>query len=173
MDALIAGAIQNARGFLHIYSVPRGLVSHVDWAISSVCENQVSLNWEPQPIEAGLMRASATWAGSDGFASRLASKLAKWSKIRMDITQQPTTISKGERYSLTPTLGVYRAVIDEFGEANISESRIRAALTRSKEENEPAEVELAFLLGDPWDEELEPFRRAQVDTTVRWLNRTG
>jgi len=173
VDALIAGKVQNARGFLHMHSVPRGLVSHVDWAISAVCENQVSLNWEPQPIEAGSMRASATWVGSDGFASRLVSSLAKWSKIRMDITQQPTNYSKGERYSLTPTLGVYRAVIDEFGETNIPESRIRAALKRSIAESEPAEVEITFLLGDPWDEELEPFRRAQSDTSVRWLNRTG
>jgi hypothetical protein len=173
MDSLIAGTVQTARGFLHMHSVPRGLITHVDWAISALCESQVNLNWQPQPIEAGMMRASASWVGSDGFASRLVSSLAKWSKIRMDITQQPSSLNKGERYSLTPSLGVFRAVIDEFGETNISESRIRAALIRSKEEQEPAEVELAFLLGDPWDEELEPFRRAQSDTTVRWLNRTG
>jgi hypothetical protein len=173
MDALIAGKVQTARGFLHVHSAPRGLITHVDWAISSLCETQITLNWEPQPIEAGSMRASATWVGSDGFASRLVSLISKWSKVRMDITQQPSSLTKGERYSLTPNLGVFRAVIDEFGETNISESRIRAALARSKEEQEPAEIELTFLLGDPWDEELEPFRRAQTDTSVRWLNRTG
>jgi hypothetical protein len=35
------------------------------------------------------------------------------------------------------------------------------------------EAELALLLGEPWDAELEPFRRAGAGAPVRWLNATG
>jgi len=35
------------------------------------------------------------------------------------------------------------------------------------------EAELALLIGQPWDDELEPFRRAGAGAPVRWLNATG
>jgi hypothetical protein len=35
------------------------------------------------------------------------------------------------------------------------------------------EAELRLLLGEPWDAELEPFRRAGDGAPVRWLNATG
>jgi Protein of unknown function (DUF3145) len=35
------------------------------------------------------------------------------------------------------------------------------------------EVELALLLGQPWDDELEPFRMAGAGAPVRWLHATG
>ncbi len=35
------------------------------------------------------------------------------------------------------------------------------------------EEELALLLGQPWDEELEPFRHAAAGAPVRWLHATG
>jgi Protein of unknown function (DUF3145) len=35
------------------------------------------------------------------------------------------------------------------------------------------EEELALLLGEPWDAELEPFRHAAAGAPVRWLNATG
>ena len=35
------------------------------------------------------------------------------------------------------------------------------------------EAELGLLLGEPWDAELEPFRRAGDGAPVRWLNATG
>ena len=35
------------------------------------------------------------------------------------------------------------------------------------------EAELALLLGEPWDDELEPFRMAGAGAPVRWLHATG
>ena len=35
------------------------------------------------------------------------------------------------------------------------------------------EAELALLLGQPWDDELEPLRRAAEGAPVRWLHATG
>jgi hypothetical protein len=35
------------------------------------------------------------------------------------------------------------------------------------------EAELALLLGQPWDDELEPFRHAAAGAPVRWLHAAG
>jgi hypothetical protein len=35
------------------------------------------------------------------------------------------------------------------------------------------EAELSLLLGQPWDDELEPFRHAAAGAPVRWLHATG
>ncbi|MGO9293967.1 MAG: DUF3145 family protein [Streptosporangiaceae bacterium] len=35
------------------------------------------------------------------------------------------------------------------------------------------EAELRTLLGQPWDDELEPFRHAGAGAPVRWLHATG
>jgi hypothetical protein len=35
------------------------------------------------------------------------------------------------------------------------------------------ETELGLLLGQPWDDELEPFRHAADGAPVRWLHATG
>jgi Protein of unknown function (DUF3145) len=35
------------------------------------------------------------------------------------------------------------------------------------------EQELSLLLGQPWDDELEPFRHAAAGAPVRWLHATG
>ena len=35
------------------------------------------------------------------------------------------------------------------------------------------EQELSLLLGEPWDAELEPFRKAAAGAPVRWLHATG
>ena len=35
------------------------------------------------------------------------------------------------------------------------------------------EAEIALLLGQPWDDELEPFRHAAAGAPVRWLHATG
>lgn len=35
------------------------------------------------------------------------------------------------------------------------------------------EAELSLLLGEPWDDEMEPFRHASAGAPVRWLHATG
>jgi hypothetical protein len=56
----------------------------------------------------------------------------------------------------------------------VSEERLRAALARSSSDRDRAlEDELALLLGQPWDEELEPFRYAGDGAPVRWLHQVG
>jgi hypothetical protein len=104
--------------------------------------------------------------------------------MRFEVTEDPTPGVEGERYSSTPTLGVFRATIGINGDVLVGEERLRAALERAaaaarvgyREDADPdADLaeDIGRLLGQPWDDELEPFRIAGEDTPVRWLHRVG
>jgi hypothetical protein len=107
------------------------------------------------------------------LSSRIVSILSKWPKLRLEVLQDSNGKVSGERYAVAPNLGIFRADINSLGETVITESRLRAALERTRIENEPFEVELAFLLGTPWDEDLEPFRRSHNGSVVKWISKTG
>jgi hypothetical protein len=48
--------------------------------------------------------------------------------------------------------------INSLGETTVIETGLRLALERTRIKNETFEVELAYLLRTPWDEDLEHFR---------------
>jgi hypothetical protein len=84
---------------------------------------------------------------------------------------------------------VFSAVMSASGDILIPENRLRAAMTvaaasasgvlrsasaaRPADPADPLAAELARLLGQPWDDELEPFRCAAEGAPVRWLHATG
>jgi len=51
------------------------------------------------------------------------STLRGWNKLRFEATEEPTASSEGERYSVTPTLGVYRAQISPHGDLVVMRSQ--------------------------------------------------
>jgi hypothetical protein len=53
------------------------------------------------------------------------------------------------------------------------EERLRAAMSRARISGRSLEAELDDLLGADWDRELEPFRYAGDNNTVRWLHHVG
>lgn len=158
------------RGVVFVHSCPRAVATHVEWALSDILGTRVDLDWSPQPVQGGTVRADLSWTGSVGTAARIASVLAGWRKLRFEVTEDPTAGTEGERYSGTPVLGVHRAVIGPTGDVMVSENRIRAAVERALEIAEPVQDEIEILLGGPWDVELEPFRTAGDRTPVRWLH---
>jgi hypothetical protein len=95
----------------------------------------------------------------------MTSALRGFPNLRFEVTEE--TASGGERFCFTPSLGVFRAHTGPAGDILIGEQRLRAALDQPD-----VERALRDLLGQPWDDELEPFRMA-ADDRVRWLTRTG
>ena len=93
--------------------------------------------------------------------------------MRFEATEDPTPGSDGVRYSFTPSLGVFCGVIGANGDIMIPEDRLRAVMANAAVGKANLESELERLLGTPWDNELEPFRRAADGAPVRWLNATG
>jgi hypothetical protein len=158
------------RGVIYVHSAPSALCPHIEWALGGVLGNAVSLEWTPQPAQAGSYRAEYSWTGEAGSAAAITSALRGWNHLRFEITEEPTPSSEGARYSSTPGLGVFHAVTGLHGDLMIPEDRLKAAVVKASLGETTLELELDRLLGKPWDDELETFRHAGDGAPVRWLH---
>jgi hypothetical protein len=191
------------RGVLHVHSAPPALCPHIEWAVAGLLGVPVRLCWVDQPASPGALRAELDWQGRPGTAAAITSALAAWNRLRFEVTEEASPGCDAVRYSHTPSLGTFSAVTSANGDIMVPEGRLRAAMTlaaagvpsRSQGTGQPApcaadmlrelpgprhpalggslEAELALLLGQPWDDELEPFRHAADGAPVRWLHATG
>jgi len=130
----------------------------------------IRVNWIPQPIERACYRTEYSWTGPTGTAARLASALKGWQRVRFEVTEESTARTEGERYSYTPTLGIFHAIAGIHGDIMIPEDRIKHAIAVSSLTGKDVTEALHNLLGRAWDEELEPFRCAADGAPVRWLH---
>lgn len=164
------GRTVQARGVAFLHACPRALSPHVEWALSEVLHVPVQLAWTPQPVAPGTVRAELSWVGEPGTGSRLTSALRPFPQLRYEVTEEPSPGREGERYAVTPTLGLFRATVGVHGDVLVAEDRLRAAVVQSASTGVPLEHEIGRLLGAPWDEELEPFRYAGDGAPVRLLH---
>lgn len=155
-------------GVLYIHSCPPALCPHVEWAVAAELGVRASLTWTDQPAAPGLLRAETGWRGRPGTAGRIAAALRGWSPLRYEVTEDPSPGYDGERYAVTPSLGVFRATTSANGDVVVPEDRLRAALAGTG--GPQLAHELDRLLGGAWDEELEIYRRAGEGASVTWLH---
>jgi Protein of unknown function (DUF3145) len=165
-------------GVLQVHSAPSALCPHIEWAVAGTVGTAVSMPWVSQPAAPGTVRAELTWHGRPGMAGAITSALAGWNRLRFEVTEEASPGCDAVRYSYTPNLGIFSAVTSANGDIMVPEGRLRAALALASAGGGSTpggamEAELARLLGDAWDSELEPFRRASDGAPVRWLNATG
>ena len=165
----------SVRGVLQIHSAPPALCPHIEWAAAGVVGVAVSLPWVNQPAAPGSLRAELNWQGRAGTAGGIVSALSGWNRLRFEVTEEASPGCDAVRYSYTPELGTFSAVTSANGDIVIPGSRLRAAMTvaAATASRGSLEDELARLLGEPWDDELEPFRCAAEGAPVRWLHATG
>ncbi len=155
-------------GVLYVHSCPPALCPHVEWAVASELGTRVSLSWTPQPAEAGQLRAESAWNARPGTAGRIAAALKSWSMLRYEVTENPAPGVDGERYSVTPQLGVYRTMVGANGDIVVGEDRLRYLLATAQ--GPQLAHGLDSLLGSAWDDELEPYRIAGEGAPVTWLH---
>jgi hypothetical protein len=158
------------RGVLFVHASPGALCPHVEWAAAGVLGGEVSLEWIAQPAQPGTYRAELSWVGPAGTAAALTSGLRGWEHLRFEVTEEPTAGTEGGRWSYTPTLGVFHGVTGLHGDLMIPEDRLKAAAVKAALGDASLPDELDRLLGKPWDDELETFRRAGDGAPVRWLH---
>lgn len=159
------------RGVVYVHAAPAALCPHVEWAVGGVLGVRTTLEWTPQPAAPGAMRAELSWQAEPGTASRLASALRDWRQLRFEVTEEPSAVGEGERYSCTPELGLFHATTGLHGDIVVREDRLRAVMARTvTDPTLSLETELDQLLGKPWDQALEPFRYAGDGAPVRWLH---
>ncbi len=183
------------RGVLQIHSAPPALSPHIEWAVAGIFGVPTKLHWIDQPAAPGLVRTELAWQGRPGISAELASALAAWNMIRFEVTEDASPGCDAMRYGYTPALGMFSAPVSASGDIMISENRLRAVLTLAAGSDAAGQegvaslrdlhgprhpalggslaAELALLLGEPWDAELEPFRHASAGAPVRWLHATG
>ena len=160
----------STRGVLYVHSAPSALCPHIEWAVGGVLGVAVSAEWTPQPAQAGAYRAEFSWTGEAGTAAAIASALRGWNHLRFEVTEEPTSSTEGSRYSYTPDLGVFHAVVGLHGDIMIPEDRLKAAVVKAALGETTLDGEIDKLLGKPWDDELETFRHAGEGAPVRWLH---
>jgi Protein of unknown function (DUF3145) len=189
----------SVRGVLQVHSAPPALCPHIEWAVAGILGVPVTLPWVDQPASPGTVRGELDWHGRPGTSASITSALAAWNRLRFEVTEDSSPGCDAMRYSHTPSLGTFSAVTSASGDILVAEGRLRAAMMlaaaaaagRPHEAGRgvdgpldrhaprhPAlggslEAELALLLGQPWDDELEPFRHAAEGAPVRWLHATG
>jgi Protein of unknown function (DUF3145) len=183
----------SVRGVLQVHSAPPALSPHIEWAVAGILGVPAQLPWVNQPASPGTLRAELSWQGRPGTAAAITSALAAWNRLRFEVTEEASPGCDPVRYSCTPSLGTFSAVTSANGDILIPEGRLRAVMTLAAASGpaggldtlrelhgprHPAlggslEDELARLLGQPWDDELEPFRHAADGAPVRWLHATG
>jgi hypothetical protein len=155
-------------GVLFVHSCPPAMCPHVEWAVASELGARVSMTWTAQPAESGLLRAECGWRGRPGTAGRLAAALRSWTPLRYEVTEAAGPGVDGERYSVTPALGVYRTMIGANGDIVVGEDRLRHLLATAQGPQLAHGVDA--LLGGAWDDELEPYREAGEGAPVTWLH---
>ena len=173
-------------GVLQVHSAPPALCPHIEWAVAGIIGVPVDLPWGSQPAAPGSLRAELAWYAAPGTAGKITSALAGWNRLRFEVTEEASSGCDAVRFSYTPGLGVFSAVVRANGDILVPEGRLRAAMTvaaaagpAGKVASAPGDradalaAELARLLGEPWDGELEPFRCAADGAPVRWLHATG
>jgi len=189
----------SVRGVLQVHSAPPALCPHIEWAVAGIIGVPVTLPWVDQPASPGTVRGELDWHARPGTSASITSALAAWNRLRFEVTEEASPGCDAMRYSHTPSLGTFCAVTSACGDILVPEGRLRAAMllaaASASDHMRPAgrgvdglrdrhgprhpalggslEAELALLLGQPWDDELEPFRHAAEGAPVRWLHATG
>ncbi|MBF4569047.1 DUF3145 domain-containing protein [Plantibacter sp. VKM Ac-2880] len=161
------------KGVLFVHSSPRALCPHLEWAAGRALGRAISFDWEDQPILRGAQRAEVFWEGPHGTGAALASALRGWEHLRYEVSEDPAQGFDGARWMHTPDLGIFYAQTDSIGNVVVPEDRIRYAMEVASGNASELQRELRVALGQPWDDELEPFRHAGDGSSVIWLHNVG
>ncbi len=148
------------------------LCPHVEFALAAVLATPVSLVWTAQPAQPGALCAELEVRAPSGTCGVLAGRLRALGALRFEVVEGPVAGVDAERYSHDPDLGTHRAALGANGDVVVSEHALRRLLETSRD---PAAVVegLERLLGESWDDALEPLRVGGSGAPVSWLRRTG
>lgn len=151
-------------GQIHLHSVPVSVVSHLQWTIESIVTIAAPWVWQPQPQIPKSQVSQQLFRTSIDQLPKLVSTLFEFPNLYAEVIREPIAIGLGERWLITPKLGIKRLDINEFGNAIVDENQLRLALS---DEQELAE-RISWLIGEPWERELEPLRISpQIPNSTR------
>ncbi|HEX5115246.1 MAG TPA: DUF3145 domain-containing protein [Pseudonocardiaceae bacterium] len=159
-------------GVVYVHSSPSAVCPHVEWALAGTLGVRVVLQWTAQPAAPGHLRAECSWTAEPGTASALVTALRAWPMLRFELTEDPSPGVDGERFCFAPGLGLWHSRTGANGDIMVGEDQLRTLAANSRG-GESFAHHVDKLLGKPWDDALEPFRRAGDGAPVTWLHRVG
>ncbi|WP_421082994.1 DUF3145 family protein [Rothia nasimurium] len=157
-------------GYIFLHASPAALTSHLEWALDAVVGQGPPLLWKPQHHLPGHLCTDLLWEGPAGTAARIASALRPVGSTYFEITEGATASSDALRIMHTPNLGICTVTVDRQGNFTVTEDRIKYAFEQAAGNYQELYRQFSLALGEPWDEELEPFRLShpgQSTGTVR------
>jgi hypothetical protein len=139
-----------------IHRAPSSLLTHVEWTISGISGNPTKINWIKDESSDSVFRGSVAVDCGLNDGATLASAFMNLKQLGFEVIHQSELA--GARWSFTPSLGMFHCATDEAGNLVVGENQLRASIEKAGSNILKLQAELRKLLGQAWDDELEPYR---------------
>jgi hypothetical protein len=156
-------------GYLQIHAAPVSVVSHLQWTIESIVTPAAPWQWQPQPLIPKSQRIELPFRTVIENLPRLVSAMFEFPNLFAEVLREPTVGTLGERWLITPNLGLKRLDINELGDAIVDENQLRTAMASTND----LTAQLKWLIGEDWEQELEPLRISAAGANARLLAAGG
>ena len=155
-------------GRLNIYSCPKALIKHLEAGLERELNERVNINWQSQILKPGTFRGQMSYSSAIGSGAKIVNALKSWSYLIFELSEFNS--SEGSIYFYTKDLGLYRGSINSHGQIVVSEDMLKSAITQNLSQSDLT-IALEKLMGRPWDNFLEPFRRVEIEAASSLADR--
>ncbi len=155
-------------GRLIIYSCPKTLIKHLEAGLERELNERVNINWHSQVLKPGSYRGQMSYSSAIGSGAKIVNVLKSWSYLIFELSEFNS--SEGSIYFYTKELGLYRGSINSQGQIVVSEDMLKCAITQNLSQSDLT-IALEKLIGRPWDDFLEPFRRVEIEAASSLADR--
>ena len=155
-------------GRLNIYSCPKTLIKHLETGLERELNERVNINWHSQVLKPGSYRGQMSYSSAIGSGAKIVNALKSWSYLIFELSEFNS--SEGSIYFYTKEFGLYRGSINSQGQIVVSEDMLKSAITQNLSQSDLT-IALEKLMGRPWDDFLEPFRRVEIEAASSLADR--
>jgi len=155
-------------GRLIIYSCPKTLIKHLEAGLERELNESININWQSQVLKPGSYRGQMSYSSAIGSGAKIVNVLKSWSYLIFELSEFNS--SEGSIYFYTKELGLYRGSINSQGQIVVSEDMLKCAITQNLSQSDLT-IALEKLIGRPWDDFLEPFRRVEIEAASSLADR--
>ena len=155
-------------GRLNIYSCPKTLIKHLEAGLERELNESVNFNWQSQVLKPGSYRGQMSYSSAIGSGAKIVNALKSWSYLIFELSEFNS--SEGSIYFYTKDLGLYRGSINSHGQIVVSEDMLESAITQNLSQSDLT-IALEKLMGRPWDDFLEPFRKVEIEAASSLADR--
>ncbi len=150
---------------LAIYSCPGQQKAQVE----NISELFKSAKWTKQDLLADTFTVEFNLNVETLVADQIISALTRVSGLHFEAMQNLGNF--GQLFMFVPGLGMYRADTNGAGEILVSEDRIRNVMEQSTGNSREMQRLIRLLLGQAWDDVLEPFRAQRYNQNIALLHK--